>query len=86
MVNLVDDLVVLDTFLENIFDVLGSPSLLCVLGNHLLIHLREAAEEGRNEGTSFGLKSPSGIHFGQVEEFSEFSEHRYSTHSRNSIA
>ena len=54
--------------LRNLFNTLGNPSLLCVLGSHLLIHLREAAEEGRNEGTSYRSKSLSMINFEQGEE------------------
>ena len=53
------------------FDTLGIPSLLCVLGSHLLIHLREAAEEGRNEGTSYRPKSFSAIEFEQGVELSD---------------
>ena len=32
---------------------LGNPSLLCVLGSHLLINLKEAGELGLNEGTNY---------------------------------
>jgi len=45
---------------------IGSPALLCVTGSHLLIHLREAAEKGLNEGTSYRLDSVSVIDFGQA--------------------
>lgn len=34
----------------------GSPSLVCVVGNHLLIHLKEAGEAGMSEGTSYRPK------------------------------
>ena len=61
----------LNEILTNVFDTIGNPSLLCVLGSHLLIHLREAAEEGRNEGTSYRAKSLSAIHFEQGGEMSD---------------
>ena len=35
-----------------ILNALGSPSLLCVLGNYMLIHLREAAEVDEDDGTT----------------------------------
>ena len=35
-----------------ILNAFGSPSLLCVLGNHMLIHLREAAEVDEDEGAT----------------------------------
>ena len=54
---------------------LGNPTLLCVLGSHLLIHLREAAEEGRNEGTSYRLSSFSAIEFEQGAEMSDLGMH-----------
>ena len=31
----------------------GNPSLVCVVGNYLLIHLREAGDARRNGGTSY---------------------------------
>lgn len=45
------------------------------MGNHLLIHLREAADQGRNEGTSCREKPFSAIDFGPGEELSELGEH-----------
>ncbi|KAH8109217.1 hypothetical protein DFH11DRAFT_964304 [Phellopilus nigrolimitatus] len=50
-------------FLANLLGVLGSPSLLCVLGSHLLVHLKEAGERGANGGTSYRLKTMSNIEF-----------------------
>lgn len=47
------------SFFAYILNACGNPSLLCVLGNHLLIHLKEAAEDGRNEGTSYKPKMSS---------------------------
>ena len=47
------------SFFSFVLYVCGSPSLLCVLGNHLLIHLKEAGEAGRNEGTSYAPKNSS---------------------------
>ena len=75
MADLLTYTVALSTFLQNILIALGSPLLLCVLGNHLLIHLREAADEGRNEGTSYRTKSSSAIEFEQGVELSELGKH-----------
>lgn len=77
MVNLVSEIADLNQVLFNLFETLGSPSLLCVLGSHLLIHLRDAAEEGRNEGTSYGLKSLSAIDFEQGVELSNCGRYGY---------
>lgn len=65
--NLIEFTVDLSTLLENVFNTVGSPSLLCVLGSHLLIHLREAAEER--------LYSVSAIDFEHGAELSEPGKH-----------
>lgn len=57
----------LSTLLEALLATVGNPSLLCILGSHLLIHLREAAAEGFNEGTSYRSKTFSAIRFEQPE-------------------
>ena len=31
----------------------GTPSLVCIAGSHLLIHLKEAGQHGTNWGTSY---------------------------------
>ncbi|KAH8112212.1 hypothetical protein DFH11DRAFT_1745109 [Phellopilus nigrolimitatus] len=49
--------------LANFLNVLGSPSLLCVLGSHLLVHLKEAGERGVNGGTSYRMQTMSDIEF-----------------------
>ncbi|THH05340.1 hypothetical protein EW145_g4868 [Phellinidium pouzarii] len=36
-----------------IFGVLASQTLMCVLGSHLLVHLKDAAQKGVNGGTSY---------------------------------
>ena len=46
-------------------DAVGNPALLCVMGNHLIIHLKEAAEKGLNEGTSYRLETLNAIEFGR---------------------
>ncbi|EJD06090.1 uncharacterized protein FOMMEDRAFT_153453 [Fomitiporia mediterranea MF3/22] len=38
-------------------DVAGNPALLCVLGSHLLINLKEAGELGVNGGTNYRSKT-----------------------------
>ncbi|KAH8109172.1 hypothetical protein DFH11DRAFT_1861689 [Phellopilus nigrolimitatus] len=49
--------------LSDFLNILGSPSLLCVFGSHLLVHLKEAGERGANGGTSYKLKTISSIGF-----------------------
>ncbi|KAH8112219.1 hypothetical protein DFH11DRAFT_1545911 [Phellopilus nigrolimitatus] len=49
--------------LAELLNVLGSPSLLCVLGSHLLVHLKEAGERGANGGTSYRMRTMSNIEF-----------------------
>ncbi|KAH8109188.1 hypothetical protein DFH11DRAFT_1515907, partial [Phellopilus nigrolimitatus] len=49
--------------LADLLTTLGSPSLLCVLGSHLLVHLKEAGERGANGGTSYRMKTMSNIDF-----------------------
>ncbi|EJD05361.1 uncharacterized protein FOMMEDRAFT_152659 [Fomitiporia mediterranea MF3/22] len=41
----------------DILERAGCPTLLCVLGGHLLINLKEAAELGVNEGTNYRAHS-----------------------------
>lgn len=52
-------------FSSYVLEAAGSPTFLCVVGNHLLIHLKEAVEEGRNEGTSYRMKTISAMGFEQ---------------------
>ncbi|KAH8109860.1 hypothetical protein DFH11DRAFT_1809975 [Phellopilus nigrolimitatus] len=52
-----------NVLLSNILNILGHPSLLCVLGSHLLVHLKEAGERGANGGTSYRMKTISSIGF-----------------------
>ncbi|KAH8106551.1 hypothetical protein DFH11DRAFT_1549884 [Phellopilus nigrolimitatus] len=58
-----DQLSITNVLLAHLLNVLGSPSLLCVLGSHLLVHLKEAGERGANGGTSYRMKTMSGIEF-----------------------
>ena len=50
--------------MQNVLKAAGDPALLCVLGSHLLIHLKEAAEKGLNGGTSYRMEAISAIDFG----------------------
>lgn len=43
----------LNTLAFYVLYVAGSPTLLCILGSHLLINLKEAGEKGYNEGTNY---------------------------------
>ena len=54
--NLVANATTVTTQVLNVIDTIGNPALLCVLGNYLLINLKETAEKGLNMGTSYTLK------------------------------
>ncbi|KAF9494751.1 hypothetical protein BDN71DRAFT_1431533 [Pleurotus eryngii] len=44
-----------------ILGIMGSPSLLVILGARLLVHLKEAGEKGVNGGTSYRMGEAGGI-------------------------
>ncbi|KAL5524847.1 hypothetical protein ACEPAF_9993 [Sanghuangporus sanghuang] len=44
-------------FLSNLFNALGNPAFLSVLGSRMLINLKEAGERGQNQGTSYRMSS-----------------------------
>lgn len=67
VVNIVASVAELGTLSFYILYVIGSPTLLCILGNYLLIHLKEAGETGLNEGTSYRLDPTSTMNFGQEQ-------------------
>ena len=46
-----------------IFQGIGSPTLLCILGSHMLFNLKEAAERGVNVGTNWSSYPHSDIRF-----------------------
>ncbi|KAH8101666.1 hypothetical protein DFH11DRAFT_1553183 [Phellopilus nigrolimitatus] len=56
-------LFITNVLLVDLLGILGSPSLLCVLGSHLVFHLKEAGERGANGGTSYKMKTTSNIEF-----------------------
>ncbi|KAH8109181.1 hypothetical protein DFH11DRAFT_1515867 [Phellopilus nigrolimitatus] len=58
-----DQLFAQNVIVAQLLTILGSPSLLCVLGSHLLVHLKEAGERGANGGTSYRMKTMSSIGF-----------------------
>ncbi|KAH8104859.1 hypothetical protein DFH11DRAFT_1519343, partial [Phellopilus nigrolimitatus] len=60
---LANQLSITNVLLAYLLSILGSPSLLCVLGSHLLVHLKEAGERGANGGTSYRMKTMSNIAF-----------------------
>ena len=47
------------SFFAYVLNACGSPSLVCVAGNYLLIHLKESGEAGVIEGASYGEKVTS---------------------------
>ncbi|OCB87158.1 hypothetical protein A7U60_g5672 [Sanghuangporus baumii] len=62
--------------LTNVLNSLGNPSFLCVLGSRMLVNLKEAAERGQNEGTSYRAPSTtlSDIDFEGVAPFQSESD------------
>ena len=48
-----------------LFNAIGNPNLLSILGAHLLFSMKEAGEKGLNQGTNCGAESSvSGLVFG----------------------
>ena len=45
-------------FLTDVLAVAGSPTFLCVLGSRMLFNLKEAAEKGSGEETSYREDAP----------------------------
>ncbi|KAH8109362.1 hypothetical protein DFH11DRAFT_1515672 [Phellopilus nigrolimitatus] len=58
-----DQLFIPNILLANLLTVLGNPRLLCVLGSHLLVHLKEAGERRSNGGTSYRMRTMSSMQF-----------------------
>ena len=57
-------------FLNSLSGLFGNPSWLSVLGSRLLFNLKEAGEQGRNQGTSLGVASRtvSDMHFAELAD------------------
>lgn len=62
--NILGNVMKFSSFFATVLAVCGTPTLICVVGNHLLIHLREAGERGVNKGTSYRPREFSAIDFG----------------------
>ena len=58
-------IVINNSLATNILGVVGSPTLLSILGGHLLINLKEAGEIGVNEGTNYRSTSVGNISFAE---------------------
>ncbi|KAH8112217.1 hypothetical protein DFH11DRAFT_1511949, partial [Phellopilus nigrolimitatus] len=58
-----NQLIIPNVLLAELLNALGSPSFLCILGSHLLVHLKEAGERGANGGTSYRMRTMSDIEF-----------------------
>ena len=59
-----------DAVAINIIAVLGSPTLLCILGSRMFFNLKEAAEHGVNVGTNWSSYEHSAlgsIHFNEPQ-------------------
>ncbi|KAH8105637.1 hypothetical protein DFH11DRAFT_1643098, partial [Phellopilus nigrolimitatus] len=50
-------------FLSTLLQFLGSPSLLCLLGSRLLVHLKKAGEREVNGEASYGMRTVSTMGF-----------------------
>ena len=57
--------------LSVVLEALGSPILLCVLGNRIFFNLKEAVEHGINVGTNWSSYTHSAIRFDESETQSE---------------
>ncbi|EJD00596.1 uncharacterized protein FOMMEDRAFT_159344 [Fomitiporia mediterranea MF3/22] len=58
-------IIISSPFVANLLTAAGNPTLLCVLGSHLLINLKEAGEMGVNEGTNYRSRTVSNISFAE---------------------
>ena len=67
VVNIVAAVAEISTLAFYILYVAGSPTLLCILGRHLLINLKEAGEKGFNEGTNYWPTHVSTMDFARSE-------------------
>ena len=54
---------VTNAFAGNLLFSLGNPAFMSLLGNHMLFNLKEAAEQGVNEGTNVRVPTLSNIEF-----------------------
>ena len=54
-------------FTAAIFEGLGSPTLLCILGSRMFFNLKEAGEHGVNVGTNWSSYSHSAIRFDEPQ-------------------
>ncbi|KAH8113210.1 hypothetical protein DFH11DRAFT_367903 [Phellopilus nigrolimitatus] len=50
-----------NSLLANSLNALGSPSILSVIGSHVLVHLKEAGERQANGGTSYRMTTMSSM-------------------------
>lgn len=53
----------MNTTVQYIFNCIGDPTILCIIGSRLIIHLKDAAERCVNEGTSYQPGSLSVMDF-----------------------
>ena len=67
----------LSTLWIYVLAVVGNPAILCVLGNYLLISLKDAAEKGMTPGMSYESKSISAIEFCEVQRGSTLGVYGY---------
>ena len=59
-------------FPSEIFEALGSPTTLCILGSRIFFNLKEAAEHGVNVGTNWASYSHSAIRFDESQPGEQF--------------
>ncbi|THH03280.1 hypothetical protein EW145_g6381 [Phellinidium pouzarii] len=63
VIQIIANTTLLSAFLSVAFSVIGNPSVLCVLGSRILVHLKEAGERGAHGGTSYTLRTVSEMEF-----------------------
>lgn len=67
MLNIINDTSAETLDISIVLTALGSPSLLCLLGNRMFFNLKEAAEHRVNVRTDFGSYTLSGMEFSLPE-------------------
>ena len=57
VLTIMDEATVTNDILFVILEFIGNPALLSIVGAHILFNMKEAGENGLNQGTSCGSKS-----------------------------
>ena len=57
--NILANTLFVNSLVTDVLDAFGDPTLICVAGSYIMIHLKEAGEDGMNGGTSNDAKISS---------------------------